>query len=313
MKVIILDTRITASGIAALTLAKPDGSPMPAFTAGAHIDVHLPGGLVRQYSLCNGPDERQVFRLGVLLEPVSRGGSRAMHALGQGATLEIGEPRNHFCLADGQDRAVLVAGGIGITPLLSMAEHLLRTGTPFDLHYCVRSSDRIAFAERLSGSDLAPHVHIHADALPDTRFDPLRDLPPAAPGTHLYVCGPQGFIEWVLGAAASCAWLTHNLHREFFGQTETAAANAPFRIRLARSGAVVEVRADQSASQALKEHGVELETSCEQGVCGKCLTRVLDGTPDHRDVYLTDAERDSNTLFTPCCSRALSPFLLVDL
>lgn len=121
---------------------------------------------------------------------------------------------------------MLVAGGIDITPLLSMAEHLLRTGVQFDLHYCVRSSNRIAFPERLSGSDLAPHVHIHADALPDTRFDPLRDLPAATPGTHLYVCGPHGFIEWVLGAATARAWLSHNLHREFFGQSESAAARS---------------------------------------------------------------------------------------
>jgi vanillate O-demethylase ferredoxin subunit len=312
LKVRVVTKQVIATDICALELVSTDGGPLPAFTAGSHIDVHLPGGLVRQYSLCNSPAERNRYRVGVLRDPASRGGSNAVHALNEGDEIEISEPRNHFELAREQDHAVLVAGGIGVTPLLCMAERLLATNEQFAFHYCAKSLDRIAFKERLNTPEMASHVKLHVDDDQASHFDPTRALPDAAPGTHLYVCGPAGFIDWILQAANAKGWAEGNVHREYFTAAETTTQNVAFQIKLASSGQIVDVRADQSAAEALMEQDVFIPMSCEQGVCGTCVTRVLEGTPEHRDVYMTDAEHAANDQFTPCCSRAKS-LLVLDL
>jgi vanillate O-demethylase ferredoxin subunit len=314
-----LETEITAirdeaEGIRCFTLAAV-GSPLPPFTAGAHVDVHLPGGLVRQYSLCSDPDVGGDYEIAVLREPTSRGGSAAMHALAPGARLRIGPPRNLFPLTEDATRTLLFAGGIGITPILAMASRLHCLGAAFELHYCARNESRAAFIARLRAAPFASRVRLHVDdGPPAQRLNAAALLANSALGTHLYVCGPGGFMEHVLTTARAAGWTEARLHREYFGAPVVSAdGGAPFELEIASSGDVLTVPAGRSALQVLHEHGFDIPASCEQGICGTCLVGVRSGIPDHRDCYLTDEEHAANTLFTPCCSRAHSARLLVDL
>ncbi|MEP6501769.1 MAG: PDR/VanB family oxidoreductase [Betaproteobacteria bacterium] len=306
-----------ARDICAFELRLVDGTPLPAFSAGSHIDVHLPGGLTRQYSLCNAPVERHRYLIGVLREPASRGGSQAMHELvREGDTLRIGAPRNHFALAADARHSLLLAGGIGITPILSMAEHLAAAGDDFSLHYSVRSADRAAFVDRLCDGAFGGRAHVHRDdGDVAQRVDLARLLERPGPGRHVYVCGPKGFIDAVVALAIERGWPQEQVHREFFSGPEVAplVADESFEVRLARSGRIVVVPKDVSVARALAAVGIDVPTSCEQGVCGTCLTRVVDGVPEHRDLYLTPEEQACNDQFTPCCSRSKTPLLVLDL
>ena len=315
MQVRIIRKLDVATDICAFELAKPDGSALPVFAAGAHIGVHVGEGLVRQYSLCNQPGETHRYVIGVLREASSRGGSVAMHALTEGSVVEISEPKNHFPLAQAATESLLLAGGIGVTPIISMAEHLARTGASFEMHYCTRDPERAAFRERLADARFAGHVHLYFDSAPaDERVNLRALLAAPAAGKHLYVCGPGGFIGAVLETAAAAGWDERNVHREYFAAApQPEAASDGFQIKLASSGQVIDVKGEQTVIAALTAAGVEVPTSCEQGVCGTCLTRVLSGEPDHRDVYLTDDERAAKDCFLPCCSRSKSPMLVLDL
>lgn len=320
--VTVAHKRREAEGIYSFELVDPQGAPLPPFEAGAHIEVQIPGSgatpLVRQYSLANAPGERHRYLIAVLKEPASRGGSRAMHELvQQGDGLQIGAPRNHFALSDSADReqSVLLAGGIGITPILSMAEALVRLDADFSLHYCARTLDRMAFAGRLAQPDLAGRVHRHVSADPSSGRNYIEQLlhGPSAQ-RRLYVCGPEGFIEATRSVARTAGWSDSHVRYELFGHTVQPSANdGAFEVRLARSGRTIPVAADQTVVAALVAHGVDLVVSCEQGVCGTCLTRVLEGVPDHKDVYLTPDEQARNDQFTPCCSRSRTPSLVLDL
>ncbi|MBC3364220.1 PDR/VanB family oxidoreductase [Pseudomonas sp. SWRI154] len=307
--------RDEALDICSYELTSIDGQPLPPFAAGAHIDVHLPDGLIRQYSLCNHPEERHRYLIGVLKDPSSRGGSRSLHEQIQpGTRLLISEPRNLFALAPQARRSLLFAGGIGITPILCMAEHLAQSGAAFALHYCARSRERAAFVERLQQSPYADRVFLHFDEQPATALDAARVLASPCDDLHLYVCGPGGFMQHVLDTAKAQGWQEPNLHREYFAAAPTdTTADGSFSVKLARSGLVFEVPADRSVVQVLESHGVEVPISCEQGVCGTCLTRVLEGVPEHRDMFLTEAEQALNDQFTPCCSRSRTPLLVLDL
>ncbi|WP_241775405.1 ferredoxin reductase, partial [Pseudomonas corrugata] len=196
-----------ALDICSYELTRVDGQPLPAFTAGAHIDVHLPGGVIRQYSLCNHPEERHRYLIGVLKDPASRGGSSSLHEqILPGARLLISEPRNLFPLAIQARRHLLFAGGIGITPILAMAEHLAQNGAPFELHYCARSLERAAFVERLRQSPYVDRVFLHFDEAPETALDTARVLAAPSEDVHLYVCGPGGFMQHVLDTARAQGW-----------------------------------------------------------------------------------------------------------
>lgn len=306
---------IEAQDICSFELVASDGGALPAFTAGAHIDVHLADGLVRPYSLCNEPRETHRYLIAVLREPASRGGSAAMHALREGQEIVISEPRNHFALARDAQSHLLVAGGIGITPILAMAEQLAAEGAAFEMHYCTRSVDRTSFVQRLRAAAFAPQVHFHHDDGPAARkLDIAALVATPRAGKHLYVCGPTGFMEAVLSAARAAGWAESTLHREYFaGPATSTDGDGAFDVQLASSGALIRVAADQSVVAALAAAGVQVPVSCEQGVCGTCVTRVLDGTPEHRDLFLTDEEHARGDCFTPCCSRALSPRLVLDL
>jgi vanillate O-demethylase ferredoxin subunit len=270
--------------------------------------------------LCNDPAETHRYLLGVLRDASSRGGSAAVHDLVQvGQTLQISTPKNHFPLVDGATRSLLLAGGIGITPILCMAEQLAHAGAAFELHHCTRSLERTAFVERIRQSAFAAQAHWHVDDGDASQRLDLAALlgTPQAPrhaGVHLYVCGPQGFMDAVLGAARAAGWPEAQLHQESFGAAPLGRdSDAAFEVQLASSGQVVVVPAGQSVVQALASAGVEVPTSCEQGVCGTCLTRVLAGQPEHRDHYLTPDEQAAGDQFLPCCSRSRSSRLMLDL
>lgn len=313
--VVVVSRNDEALDICSYALSRVDGQPLPAFSAGAHIDVHLPDGQVRQYSLCNHPEERHRYLIGVLNDPASRGGSRCMHAQVQpGMHLTISEPRNLFPLAHQARRSLLFAGGIGITPILCMAERLAHTGADFALHYCARARDRAAFLQRLETSPFADRVFLHFDDQPDSALKASEVLANPADDVHLYVCGPGGFIQHVLDSAQAQGWQAPCLHREYFTAAPMdSSQDGSFSVKIASSGEVFEVPAEQTVVQVLERHGIEIAVSCEQGICGTCLTRVLEGVPEHRDLFLTEQEQALNDQFTPCCSRAKTPLLVLDI
>jgi vanillate O-demethylase ferredoxin subunit len=301
-----------APGICLLELVHPQGAPLPSFAAGAHIDVALPGGHVRQYSLCNSPAERHRYLLGVLDQPGGRGGSRTVHEkVEPGSMLSISEPRCHFALADDAGESVLLAGGIGMTPLLSMAEHLAAQARPFSLHYFARSAGSAAFLDRIAGAPWSARAHMHFDDQGGGDLGAVIGAPRA--GKHLYVCGPAGFLDAALHAARHLGWREEHLHRECFSNASAGAGGGDFKVRIASSGQEHLVGADETVVAALARVGIDIPVSCEQGVCGTCLTRVLDGVPEHRDMFMTVEEQAKNDRFTPCCSRALTPVLVLDL
>lgn len=314
--VIVTCKKREADGIFSFELARTDGAPLAPFSAGSHIDVYLGSGLVRQYSLCNHPDEQFRYQIGVLLDPASRGGSEAMHALEEGSVVQISEPRNLFALAHGARRSLLFAGGIGVTPILCMAERLAQIDASFQLHYCGRSVASVAFIERIQQSRFAERAHLHFDDQPETRLDAAQALSGYCEGDHLYVCGPGGFMAFILEQARLAGWPEDSLHREYFAAQPQAVAQADdgsFEVMLASTGRCFVVPADYSVAQVLLENGIDLPLSCEAGICGTCLTRVLEGEPDHRDMFMTPAEQALNDQFTPCCSRSKSPRLVLDL
>jgi vanillate O-demethylase ferredoxin subunit len=311
----VLRKKQEALDIASFELVKPDGSALPGFSAGSHIDVQVPGGLTRQYSLCNDATEQHRYRIAVLRDANSRGGSAGMHAtVKEGDTLLISEPRNHFPLVHAQS-TLLFAGGIGVTPLLAMAQRLATIGADFVLHYCTRSVERTAFRDEIAASAYAQRVQFHfddGDAAQKLDLEKAIGKPQA--GTHIYVCGPTGFIDWVVKTAQQLGWPQEQVHLEYFGAApQDTTGDRAFQVKIASSGAVYEVPADQTVVHALQEHGIEILTSCEQGVCGTCITRVLQGECDHRDLYFTDEEKAANDQFTPCCSRAKGAMLVLDL
>jgi vanillate O-demethylase ferredoxin subunit len=304
-----------AEGICTYELVRTDGQPLPPFDAGAHIDVHLGEHLIRQYSLCNAPGEIHRYQIGVLRDADSRGGSLAMHDhVEPGSVLQISEPKNHFPLVDAK-RTLLLAGGIGVTPILAMAEALSARGADFEMHYCARSPERTAFRDRIAQSKFVDDVHFHFDsgeAAQKLDIATLLAMPDL--DTHLYVCGPAGFIEYVLGGAKAQGWPAAQLHVEYFSAAAVdTTGDRAFDVKLASSGKVVTVPAGRTVIQVLAENGVDIPYSCEEGVCGTCLTRVIEGEPDHRDMYLTDEEHAENKEFTPCCSRSKTALLVLDL
>jgi len=304
-----------APNIHSFELADARGAPLPVFSAGAHIDVHLGGGLCRQYSLCNPPQEAHRYEIAVLREQQSRGGSAAMHErVAVGDTVTIGAPRNLFPLHEGAAHSVLFAGGIGITPMLAMAAHLAFTGASFALHYHGRSRERMAFLARIRDSAWAAQCQVHVDDEPDTQIDVAAMLSRRPSGTHCYVCGPAGYIDAISAQAAKAGVAPEFLHVEHFSPVGSAQpGDGSFELTLARSGLTFMVAGNETVVDALARHGIEIETSCEQGICGTCLTTVLEGEPDHRDRYLSKADQACGKVFLPCCSRALSKRLVIDL
>ncbi|HHL4078271.1 PDR/VanB family oxidoreductase [Burkholderia sola] len=310
-----------AQDIRCFRVSRVDGQPFDAYEPGAHIDVTAPSGITRQYSLCGNPDERGSYLFAVKKEAQSRGGSRSLHDdVSVGAELSIGTPRNLFRLADDASEHVLVAAGIGITPLLSMAYALRQRGARYRLHYFARSRDHAAFVDELSAEPFASHVTFHYGVEPDALAAELgRCIESIDLEAHVYTCGPGPFMDAVVAAAATR--IPENaIHLERFAAepstSVTIADAAPaegFEVRLQRSGQSVRVAPGTSIVDALARIGVEVDTSCGEGVCGTCMVPVIDGEPDHRDHCLSKAERASNTVICCCVSRARSAVLVLDL
>ncbi|WJF91917.1 PDR/VanB family oxidoreductase [Paraburkholderia bonniea] len=290
-----------------------DGAALPSFSAGAHIDVHLPNGMTRSYSLCNAPHETHRYLLGVNRDPASRGGSQCVHEdLQVGTTLEISAPRNHFPLVEDAPHTVLVAGGIGITPMLSMLQRLEALGRSWELHYCSRTRAVTGFIAALA--QYGARVQWHHDAEADgVRLDLAALLQSHDTSTHFYCCGPSGMLSGFEAAAAQCAGAPERFHVEYFAAKEASAAEGGFTVQLARSGRLIPVRQGKTILDALVDAGVEVSYSCSQGVCGTCETRVLEGVPDHRDMVLTKGEQQTNRSMMICCSGSKSACLVLDL
>ena len=262
--------------ILSFELAHPWGRPLPSYEAGAHIDVHMPGGFSRQYSLARAPSgEAGGYVIGVKREAGSRGGSASMHErVREGDLLPISAPRNTFPLREEAAHHLLLAGGIGMTPLLAMAQALAARGASFTLCVFARSEEHLAFADALHAPALAPHLRLHLDqGDASQRIDLRALLAERAPSTHLYVCGPGGFMQVVRDAAAKTDWPDDALHAEYFAAPTDAntTTGLPFTLRLARRGISVPVAADQTAVDALHEVGIDIPVSCQQGLCGTCV------------------------------------------
>jgi vanillate monooxygenase ferredoxin subunit len=316
IEVIVTSKNREADNIISLELARADGNLLPPFEPGSHIDVHLPNGLTRQYSLCNPSNDQTRYRLCILKEPASRGGSDFLHTRTEvNQRLSISEPRNLFPMVPDAKRTLLFAGGIGITPLLCMADALADAQADFELHYSGKSLNRMAFVNQIMQGRLADQTHLHiSDSQPSQRLDVEPLLAHPQSGTHLYVCGPERYMDYVLNSAARLGWPSAQLHREYFSAAPTTDQKSGcFEIEIKSTGQILEVPADRTALQILEEAGFYIPVSCEEGVCGTCLTRVLSGDPDHRDRFLSEQERAANDQFTPCCSRSRNGRLVLDL
>lgn len=304
-----------AIDIKSFTLVSMDGRPLPAFTPGSHVDVHV-GGVVRQYSLCGDPADTGTYLIAVKKESASRGGSDAMHhRVRVGDRLGISLPRNHFALRREASFHLLVGGGIGITPLLAMAKHLAATGGNFMLHYFSRSREHAAFLDVLAGPQFNGKVVCHYGLDASAVAARLGELLAArSHGAHLYYCGPSPFMHQIKAVSAQ-AWPPECVHMEHFAADPAAPCGpqASFEVTLARSGGTYRVAPDQSIAEVLVAHGIDVATSCEQGVCGTCVTRVLEGVPDHRDLFLTEKERHTGEQMMLCVSRSKSERLVLDL
>lgn len=288
-------------------LAPSDGVGVVAYGPGAHLDVHLPGGLTRQYSLISDMSEKS-YRIAVGLARQSRGGSKWFHKIARpGDVVDIAGPRNTFTLGE-HPAYFFLAGGIGVTPILSMARDVARRGKRWSMVYAARNRAGAAFADELSA--LGP-CRFHFDDQEGKVCDAAAVIADVPRDTHIYACGPAPMLA---AAEAACkAQGRANLHVEYFTPPAGLAEGAGFVVEAARSGICVTVPANASILDALREHGVDAPSSCRQGICGSCETRVLEGVPDHRDKILTDEEKASGRTMMICCSRARTPRLRLDI
>jgi ferredoxin-NADP reductase len=312
---LIVQRRSTpAEGVVVLDLAHPENEDLPRWEPGAHIDLILDDGVTRQYSLCGDPRDSGVWRIGVLLDPNSRGGSRYVHeSLNDGATVRVRDPRNHFPLVDAQ-RYRFIAGGIGITPIYAMIEAAQHAGNDWTLLYGGRTRASMTFAQ-----DLAERHPDRVTLWPqDERglLDLESLLKDPEENTLVYCCGPEALLSAV--EQRSAHWPAGILHIERFAAKAPTAEEAvqaldQFEVVCQRSGRAFEITSDQSILEVLEEEGIPILGSCYEGVCGTCEARVLEGTPDQRDSVLTDAEKAAGEVMLICVSRSRTERLVLDL
>ena len=303
----------SADGVIGFELADRDGKHLPTFQPGAHIDLHLPNGLVRQYSITNGPGDLQSYVIGVKAESASKGGSKVLvETVREGDVLAISEPRNNFPLRRDATRTVLIAGGIGITPLLSMARFLDKSSLNYELHYFTRTGESVAFRSELDV--LHGQVETHTGFARDAIRDKVTQvLGPYAFANHVYICGPGAMLEMVQQVASELGWPDEAVHFEYFQNDKVIDNSSAFDVELARSAMTLHVPAGKTILETMREAGLTVPSSCEQGACGTCLTTVMEGEVDHQDVYLNKTEKASNTCMMTCVSRAKSARLVLDI
>lgn len=312
MRVRVARKWITAKDVVGLELSPIEDEQLPTFQPGAHIDVRLPIGITRQYSLTNGPGELDKYRIGVKFEQLSSGGSKYIHeTLSDGETLEISIPRNNFPLRRDSTRTVLIAGGIGATPLLAMAQVLQKQELNYKLHYFAQSDDHLAFREIVDslGENCIRHLGLSAE---DTLAKVSESLGKHQKSENLYVCGPGPMLEASRRIAADLGWPDESIHFEYFKNSKIISHESSFEIELARSALTLRVPAGTTVLQVLRDNGIVIPSSCEQGACGTCIVKVLDGQPEHQDVYLSDSEKKRGDRMLTCVSRALSNRITID-
>jgi ferredoxin-NADP reductase len=314
-KSVTIPVRLTAIRYAAhetslFEFERPDGSALPPAAPGAHIDVHLPNGIVRPYSLVEAGPQMHSYVIGVKRDPKGRGGSVHLHdAVRVGAEIAISEPRNNFALVEAADYSVLIAGGIGITPIWCMAQRLTELGRKFELHYACRDRRDVAFLRTI---DTMSQVRLHIDAEAGGKFLDIPAIVAAAPaGAHFYCCGPAPMLDGYEKAIASLD--PAHVHLERFAAVEEAARGGNFIVELRQSGREFAIPEGRSILEVLREAGFDLDFSCEQGICGSCRVGVIEGEPDHRDMVLSDEERAENSAMMICCSGSKSPRLVLAL
>ena len=307
----VANKRAAASGTVCFEFVSLDGAPLPAFTPGSHLTVITPSGMRRNYSLCSDASDTSHYEIAVKRDGNGRGGSMSMvDHVQSGAHVQISAPRNNFELTSRADDFIFIAGGIGITPILSMMRHLQRSGdAKFKLYYCTRDAESTAFLDVLR-DEFAGHLTLHHD-LGDINnahdFWPILESPNRA---HVYCCGPKGLMDSV--ADMSGHWPSGSIHFESFGVDAKAfGENAAFNVRLQNSGREISVSKEQTLLEALRANGCTVRSSCESGTCGSCKTGLFSGDVDHRDMVLSDEERANYVM--PCVSRARSGELVLDL
>lgn len=304
-----------AAGIFSFELVDPDGKELPPFEAGAHVEVRV-GDKIRQYSLCNPPSERRRYIIGVQRELNGRGGSaKFCDEVQEGDMVLLRGPHNLFHLEPAARRSLLLAGGIGVTPILAMAEQLQASGAPFEFHYCTRSRQRTAFFDRVSSASYAGSVQFHFDDGPEEQRPQLEAwLSAPEPDKHVYICGPAAMMDVAVEIARKHGWAEDHVHLERFTGVAAKPGDArEFYVEIKKTGQMVLIPKDKTVVEALRAVGIDIPVSCEQGVCATCLTNIVEGVPDHRDLILTKQEHESGKIFTPCVSRALSDILVIDI
>jgi vanillate monooxygenase ferredoxin subunit len=313
--VVVTKKTVEAHNMVSFELADPEGAELPPFSAGSHIDVTVPGGLTRQYSLYNSPAERNVYRIGVWKDANSRGGSRAMHeAVNVGDALQVSLPRNRFRVPQTTKRALLLARGIGVTPILSIAHYLKSKDIPFDLHYVYALMSPNSFKTTIEEAPFAQNTTYYREATEDNMLlDAAKLLADQPEDMHLFVCGVDWWLDPVINVAKQKGFAEERIHVERF----TAKLAAPlldkvFEVKIASTGKTYKIAGDKTVSGALEEQGVKIATSCEQGMCGTCKVKVLEGEVDHRDKRLSDAQR-AEGYFLACVSRGKGDMLVLDL
>ncbi len=299
--------------IRVIQLADQDGNPLPEFAAGAHINVETGDAGIRSYSLIqwtHTPNAPQTYCIAVQLEDEGAGGSAFMHSLSQGQVINASSPENDFALAQHDSPAVLIAGGIGITPIISMAASLQQQARPYHCHYTGRSRTLMGLADELE-TQFGDSLSIYTDDESPLNMDTL--LAECDPQSHLYICGPSGMIEAVRSKALTAGFSVEQLHIELFSAPDTEAGDQPFEVEIASTGQVYLVPAGKSIIDVLEDDGVDLIYDCQRGDCGICQTDVISGTPDHRDFVLSDEERSEGKVMQICVSRAKSARLVLDI
>jgi len=310
--VVLSDVENAARDTNAYTFRRPDGGKLPAYNAGAHIDIHLPNGLIRQFSLLNPSADPDSYVVAIKLDAASRGGSRYIFdELKVGDALKISAPRNNFPLVENAEHIVLFAGGIGITPIWCMAQELTAQNRSWELHYSSRSRADMAFLSTIEklGADRA---RLHFDDEADGKFLDLAAAIAKAPAdAHFYCCGPNPMLTAFEAAAASRP--KHNVHVEYFTPKAEAATSGGFWVELARSGEEYYIPEGKKILEVLYEAGIDVDYSCELGICGECLTRVISGIPEHRDSVLSEEEQAANDKVMICCAGCKSERLVLDM